>query len=74
MSTKISFDLTPIYSQLFQINANINALTDCILDIDDEAICKKFGDAQLKHFKRIVSEFNKHYPDLIDELPSWIDK
>ncbi|OGX23360.1 MAG: hypothetical protein A3K54_00165 [Omnitrophica WOR_2 bacterium RBG_13_44_8] len=64
---KFTVDLGPVLTQLFAINAKIEALTDQLVKTDEQngAFKKSFD----KHFKRIVNDFDTLYPGIIDSNP-----
>jgi hypothetical protein len=69
MDTKITIEMGPILLQLFEINAKVDALTDCLLNTDDETISRKLDQAYEKRLKQIMNKFKRIFPDFIEELP-----
>ena len=67
MDVKFKIDSGPVMTQLFAINAKIEALTDQFVKTDQQN--KEFKDSFEKHFKRIVNDFDDQFPGVIDKNP-----
>jgi len=67
MDVKLTMDNGPILTQLFAINAKIEALADLIATTDEQK--DQFNKSYEKHFKMIVNSFDKQFPGVIDENP-----
>jgi hypothetical protein len=69
MNQKISLNIGPLMLQLFEISAKIDALKDCVLDMKDDEVRKKYSESFDKHFKRIVNDFDELNPGIIESNP-----
>jgi hypothetical protein len=74
MDNRIEFDYTPIMAELFSIHAKVDALTDCLVDLNDRALFNKFSDSLETHFKNIVNEFDLRNPGMLNFNPYLDDK
>lgn len=67
MEIKFKMDYGSILTQLFSINARIEALADQFVKTDEQK--ESFKESFVKHFKRIVNEFDDQFPGVIDKNP-----
>ncbi len=72
MDASIKMDLGPIMTELFLIHAKIEAIKDCLLDLNDEEIRQKYSESFGEHFEKIVFEFNERHPDIIIKYPTGV--
>ena len=64
---KFNVDLGPIMTQLFAINAKVDALADQFFKTDEQN--EEFVKSFKKHLKSIVNSFDKQFPGVIDDNP-----
>lgn len=81
MDKKVTFDLTPIMTEIFQIKASVHTIEDILTkDFDDEQY-KKVRSMYAKNLSEIVVGFVGRYPtmfenpdELIQQLTSEFEK
>jgi hypothetical protein len=69
MDANIKMDIGPVMTELFLIHSKIEAIKDCLLDMNDEEIRQKYSESFREYFEKIVFEFNGRHPDIITEYP-----